>query len=105
MIRRPPRSTRTDTLFPYTTLCRMTSRPPRRHDAPMTLPVNLPASLAWLVDEAGASPGPDRFLAELGGRLIADGLPLASGALTIAVSHPILARRQIASLEIGREHV
>src|SRR3546814_4207877 len=56
----------------------MTSRPPRRHDAPMTLPVNLPASLAWLVDEAGASPGPDRFLAELGGRLIADGLPLRS---------------------------
>src|SRR3546814_9628036 len=27
MIRRPPRSTRTDTLFPYTTLCR--SRQPR----------------------------------------------------------------------------
>src|SRR3546814_11433422 len=24
MIRRPPRSTRTDTLFPYTTLCRST---------------------------------------------------------------------------------
>src|SRR3546814_7862794 len=28
MIRRPPRATRTDTLFPYTTLCR--SVPPRR---------------------------------------------------------------------------
>src|SRR3546814_21002105 len=28
MIRRPPRSTRTDTLFPYTTLCRSV----RRHD-------------------------------------------------------------------------
>src|SRR3546814_5409326 len=26
MIRRPPRSTRTDTLFPYTTLCRSTRR-------------------------------------------------------------------------------
>src|SRR3546814_15246365 len=26
MIRRPPRSTRTDTLFPYTTLCRSRSR-------------------------------------------------------------------------------
>src|SRR3546814_19054847 len=25
MIRRPPRSTRTDTLFPYTTLCRSTA--------------------------------------------------------------------------------
>src|SRR3546814_5117551 len=30
MIRRPPRSTRTDTLFPYTTLFRSISRRPRR---------------------------------------------------------------------------
>src|SRR3546814_4466507 len=29
MIRRPPRSTRTDTLFPYTTLFRSPHRPPR----------------------------------------------------------------------------
>src|SRR3546814_13417561 len=27
MIRRPPRSTRTDTLFPYTTLCRSETKP------------------------------------------------------------------------------
>src|SRR3546814_10916682 len=32
MIRRPPRSTRTDTLFPYTTLFR--SRPPGRFSVP-----------------------------------------------------------------------
>jgi adenylate cyclase len=55
--------------------------------------MDLPASLAWLVDEAGAAPGPDRFLAELGGRLMADGLLLAGGALTLAVPHPIIARR------------
>jgi len=55
--------------------------------------MDLPAPLAWLVDEAGASPGPDRLLAELGGRLLADGLPLAGGALTLAVPHPIIARR------------
>jgi adenylate cyclase len=55
--------------------------------------MDLPAPLAWLVDEAGASPGPDRFLAELGARLLADGLPLAGGALTLAVPHPIIARR------------
>src|SRR5262249_45320155 len=54
--------------------------------------MDLPAPLAWLVDEAGASPGHDRFLAELGGRLLADGLPLAGGALTLAVPHPIIAR-------------
>jgi adenylate cyclase len=59
----------------------------------MDLPMDLPGPLAWLVDEAGASPGPDRFLAELGGRLLADGLPLAGGALTLAVPHPIIARR------------
>jgi adenylate cyclase len=56
--------------------------------------MDLPGPLAWLVDEAGASPGGlDRFLAELGGRLLTDGLPLAGGALTLAVPHPIIARR------------
>src|SRR3546814_3245362 len=33
MIRRPPRSTRTDTLFPYTTLFRSARRRPVRDDA------------------------------------------------------------------------
>src|SRR5512143_1896033 len=55
--------------------------------------MDLPAPLAWLVDEAGASPSPDRFLAELGDRLVAAGVPLAGGALTLAVPHPIIARR------------
>jgi adenylate cyclase len=67
----------------------MTGQGPGRHDRGM----DLPAPLAWLVDEAGASPGPDRFLAELGGRLLADGMPLAAGALTLAMPHPIIARR------------
>src|SRR3546814_2789029 len=35
MIRRPPRSTRTDTLFPYTTLFRSSKRPT---DRPSSLP-------------------------------------------------------------------
>ena len=55
--------------------------------------MELPTPFAWLVDEAGVSPGPDRFLADLGGRLMADGLPLAGGALSLAVPHPIIARR------------
>src|SRR5947207_7979073 len=67
----------------------MTGREPGRHDRGM----DLPGVLAWLVDEASASPGPDRFLAELGGRLLADGVPLAGGALTLAVPHPIITRR------------
>src|ERR1700687_4724556 len=55
--------------------------------------MDLPAPLAWLLDEAAASSSPDRFLAELGARLLADGLPLAGGALSLAVPHPIIARR------------
>ena len=55
--------------------------------------MDLPAPLAWLVDEASAALGADRFLAELGRRLLAEGLPLIGGALTLAVPHPIIARR------------
>jgi class 3 adenylate cyclase len=55
--------------------------------------MQLPSALSWLVDAASASSGTDRLLAELGARLIADGVPLAGGALTLAVPHPIIARR------------
>ena len=55
--------------------------------------MDLPAPLAWLVDEAGASPSPERFLADLSGRLLTAGLPLAGGALTLAVPHPIVTQR------------
>src|SRR3546814_16257550 len=45
MIRRPPRSTRTDTLFPYTTLFRSqraaASEPPPAHPARRTTPGNI----------------------------------------------------------------
>src|SRR3546814_17967767 len=47
MIRRPPRSTRTDTLFPYTTLFRSTEDERERHGAEQ------PAKLGGLV-AAGA---------------------------------------------------
>jgi class 3 adenylate cyclase len=62
---------------------------PQPHDPCM----QLPAALAWLVDAASAAPGADRFLAELGAKLIADGLPVAGGALTLSAPHPIIARR------------
>jgi len=55
--------------------------------------MQLTSTLAWLVDAAGESPGADRLLAELGAHLIKDGLPLAGGALTLAVPHPLIARR------------
>src|SRR3546814_11187121 len=46
MIRRPPRSTRTDTLFPYTTLFRSTS------NARIAIPVPCTAEIADLLDNA-----------------------------------------------------
>src|SRR5262249_59695543 len=49
--------------------------------------------VAGRVDEAGAPPGPDGFRAELGGGLLVDALPLAGGSLSLAVPHPIIARR------------
>jgi class 3 adenylate cyclase len=55
--------------------------------------MQLPSALAWLVDDAGTVPDADRFLTTLGARLIADGLPLAGGALTQAAPHPIITRR------------
>ncbi len=59
----------------------------------MIFRMRLPPTLAWLVNSAGAVPDADRFLATLGAQLIADGLPLAGGALTLSPPHPIIARR------------
>ncbi|EHK57203.1 adenylate cyclase protein, partial [Mesorhizobium alhagi CCNWXJ12-2] len=50
--------------------------------------MRLPSSLSFLLDEAIDSPGADTFLMTLGARLVADGLPLAGGALTQAAPHP-----------------
>jgi adenylate cyclase len=55
--------------------------------------MRLPLTLAWLVDAAAEVHGADDFLAALGAQLIADGLPLAGGALTLTAPHPIIARR------------
>src|SRR3546814_971532 len=46
MIRRPPRSTRTDTLFPYTTLFRSYQYPEER-DNPALTPQQTLAKLTW----------------------------------------------------------
>src|ERR1700747_208650 len=55
--------------------------------------MKLPITLAWLLDEASTADSADQFLAGLGARLIADDLPLAGGALTLAAPHPMIARR------------
>ena len=55
--------------------------------------MQLSSTLAWLVDAAAATAGADRLLAELGAHLVEDGVPLAGGALTLDVPHPLIARR------------
>src|SRR3546814_5459819 len=47
MIRRPPRSTRTDTLFPYTTLFRSSSLPMSDRTLPMSLAICASSRLYW----------------------------------------------------------
>src|SRR5271168_945599 len=59
------------------------------HDRSM----QLSSTLSWLVDAAAGTPGAEFFLPELGARLIEDGAPLAGGALTLALPHPLIARR------------
>jgi adenylate cyclase len=59
------------------------------HDRSM----GLSPTLSWLVDAAAETAGADRLLAELGAHLVVDGLPLAGGALALAVPHPLIARR------------
>ena len=63
----------------------------RRHGRMISHGTTIRADLAGRC--GSTSPGADRFLAELGAHLIADGVPLAGGALTLAVPHPIIARR------------
>ena len=55
--------------------------------------MQLSSTLSWLVDAAGETPGANLLLAKLGAHLVNDGLPLAGGALTLAVPHPLIARR------------
>src|SRR6202167_509946 len=59
----------------------------------MHLSPTLSLTLSWLVDSAAEVAGADRFLAELGARLVAGGVPLASGALTLDIPHPLIAQR------------
>jgi class 3 adenylate cyclase len=59
----------------------------------MMVPMQLSPTLSWLVDEASGMPGADRLLAEIGARLIEEGLPLVGGALKLAVPHPLIARQ------------
>src|SRR3546814_20496704 len=62
MIRRPPRSTRTDTLFPYTTLFRSVERQPRHDDLVARTELVVIREAERLLEAGGA----DRSLVGLG---------------------------------------
>jgi class 3 adenylate cyclase len=55
--------------------------------------MQLSSTLSWLVDAASETPGANLLLAKLGAHLVNDGLPLTGGAMTLAVPHPLIARR------------
>src|SRR3546814_1295946 len=109
MIRRPPRSTRTDTLFPYTTLFRSMARPGRvaampdniRHPAGMTPALAAAAlTLCDLDTPVWLGPGLDTDTVR-GWLRFHTGAPLAASAA--AADFALL--DAAAGLQIGRAHV
>src|SRR3546814_8753615 len=73
MIRRPPRSTRTDTLFPYTTLFRSVGSLDVLHGDPQLAGVGL-AAAEHAHDVGMFEPGGDvGFVEELGANVVAAG--------------------------------
>src|SRR3546814_7899045 len=116
MIRRPPRSTRTDTLFPYTTLF-------RSHDRPRMIGAVLKQAEDLLETMQVAHAGPrhvGRLVAHDGGMLDVTGFnrPMGSGARVIAADGTV-ARAEVVGFrgggavpvpldvdaQIGRAHV
>src|SRR3546814_3220314 len=77
MIRRPPRSTRTDTLFPYTTLFRSRNTPPRR---------------------AQGFYGINRFVLSRRSERVRDGITTVAAEIARAQLHP---RRSLATFIFG----
>src|SRR3546814_11211914 len=75
MMRRPPRSTRTDTLFPYTTLCRSAQARQRRRQIPVLEGRTVPQR-AWLAGQhRQIMPGVvNRAVTPEGARMLGDNL-------------------------------
>src|SRR3546814_17199232 len=81
MIRRPPRSTRTYTLFPSTTLFRSPPRPALRKETLKTDPLfRAAADLTRGLTVGAQWENPEETPAAFAGELIQTGLPVAKGA-------------------------
>src|SRR3546814_6603353 len=99
MIRRPPRSTRTDTLFPYTPLFR--SR--RFDDAATTLLSESPGDVLRLTEHADfdlAVPTPDHFIPML---YIAGLAAAADGPAEVFVEGPAFGSISMTSYALGAD--
>src|SRR3546814_8760198 len=112
MIRRPPRSTRTDTLFPYTTLFRSGGQFENQQRAQKTLSIVVPISLVMIFLLLFASFGSVRNalliilnvpFALIGGILA---LAISGQFVSVPASVGFIALFGVAVLnEIGRAHV
>src|SRR3546814_9001068 len=99
MVRRPPRATRTDTRFPYTTLFRSLARRPRR---------DLVAGLGHHLAGVGVDQVTDQLAAAqaLGVERRAPALALADiGHGAVEVGQDLLGAHADDAVEIGRAHV
>src|SRR3546814_11577433 len=79
MIRRPPRSTRTDTLFPYTTLFRSAGRHTRLGRLDLQSTRSKPQQLAALTGDDQVTAGIVRGGGEAAFAVVAKQLPVHSG--------------------------
>src|SRR3546814_3978200 len=101
MIRRPPRSTRTDTLFPYTTLFRSAKAKKRltlcRGLPPRTCKVGLPGGHDQLEGTVGQAAEHDRRVGIIE--------PALCGSRQVHPLHLVIAMPGQSPDEIGRAHV
>src|SRR3546814_12983662 len=99
MIRRPPRSTRTDTIFPYTTLFRYLARKSGQTNAEFE--VNTQTTLTKITSQI-LSEGEQRALA-LAGFLTE--VALTEGSGPIIVDDPVSSHDRSAERRVGKECV
>src|SRR3546814_19482894 len=102
MIRRPPRSTRTDTLFPYTTLFRSAEVPRRLSAAPVAAPQESHAPLILVVDDSITTRTLERSILEAMGYRVKLGVDGRNALSLLVEERPDLV---ISDIEIDRKSV
>src|SRR3546814_7228586 len=112
MTRRPPRSTRTDTLFPYTTLFRSAASLPRPLSVGSIVLTRLPADAGVLAAQRGYLPAHVPLLKRVGavapqhvcivaGQVRIDGVPMAAALSADRLGRPLPSLQLCRRLEPG----